>query len=383
MKPVKIAYIITGLGTGGAEMMLLKLLSRIDRRAFEPVVISLTDGGILADRIKALGIAVHSIGMKRKSIPVIGIIRLIRLLRALRPDILQGWMYHANLTAQICSIFLGKKTPVLWNIRGTHTDLSIEPKYTAATIWLGARLSRFSSRIINNSKVSAASHEQRLGYRPEKNVIIPNGFDVELFKPLPDARARLCAELSLPKDSLIIGLVGRYHPMKDHENFLNAAALLLKSRPDVKFVLIGKDVESSNSLLMKKIEELRLDKSVHLLGNREDMPYLTAAFDIATSSSSFGEGFSNTLGEGMSSAVPCVATDVGDSRWIAGDTGLIVAPRDPAMLAGAWQKLIDIGAAERQAMGLKARRRIIDNFSLDSVVKQYEDLYKQVIQSTN
>ncbi|MBI5344462.1 MAG: glycosyltransferase [Deltaproteobacteria bacterium] len=377
MKSIKIAYIITGLDTGGAEMMLYKLLSRIDRDRFEPVVFSLTEGGILADKIEALGITVYSIGMKRRAIPIIGLVRLIRLLRSLKPDIIQGWMYHANLVAQGSSIFLSGKIPVLWNIRGTHTDLSVEPLYTALTIWLGGRLSRFSSGIINNSMASAGSHEQKLGYRPEKRVIIPNGFDTGLFKPSHDARARLRAELGLPENAFLIGLAGRYHPMKDHENFLSAAASLLKSHPDVRFVLIGKDVEQSNSTLTERIKNLQLDKSVHLMGNRDDMPCLTAAFDIATSSS-YGEGFSNALGEAMSCGVPCVATDVGDSRWIVGDTGLIVPPRDHDALAGAWQKMIEMGDENRRSLGLHARQRVIDNFSLDSVVKLYEELYRLV-----
>lgn len=379
---IKIAHLITDLDTGGAEMMLYKLLTRMDRARFENIVVSLIGRGTLAERIEDLGVMVHSMGMKPGRISFYRFLRLVRLLRNLRPDIIQGWMYHGNLSAQLSAIFLPAKIPVLWNIRGDHTDLGSEKFLTALTIWLGARLSRLPAKIINNSQTSALSHKQKLGYCNVNLVIILNGFDTDLFTPSSDARIRFRSELKLREETLLIGLVGRYHPMKDHANFLRAAALLLKTYPDVHFVLVGKDVDFSNAELMEKIRALRLTGAVHLLGMRSDLSYVTAAFDIASSASSFAEGFPNVIGEAMSCGVPCVVTGVADSADIVGDTGIVVPPRDPNSLANAWARIIAMSADERNALGLAARERIVTFFSIEKVVRQYEKLYSEIVRES-
>ena len=376
--PIKIVHVITGLSTGGAETMLFKVLSKIDRSRFDSAVVSLTKKDAVAERIESLGIKVHSMDVKPGRLSIIGFWRLAGLLRGLKPDIIQGWMYHGNLAAQLAAFLLPGRIHVLWNIRGTNTNLSREKVLTALTIWLGARLSGFPIKIINNSRTSAFSHEKELCYRSGRWVIIPNGFDVELFVPSREARSRFRSSLNLREDAFLIGLVGRYHPVKDHRTFLKAAAILLSSHPHVHFVLVGEGVDPNNPELVKLTDALQLTDSVHLLGNRDDMHFLTAGLDIASSSSSYGEGFPNVIGEAMSCGVPCVVTDVGDSADIVGDTGRIVPPRNPEALANAWREMIEMGDENRTALGIRARKRIIEKFSLDSVVKQYEELYGKV-----
>ncbi|OHB73513.1 MAG: hypothetical protein A2W17_09145 [Planctomycetes bacterium RBG_16_41_13] len=378
LSQIKIVFIITGLNQGGAEAMLYKLLSSIDKEKFAPVVITLLDGGIYKSKIENLGVPVYSSCMKRGRFSIIGFCLLVKLLRNLKPDLLQGWMYHGNLIAQLSSVFLKKKISVLWNIRGTHTNLSEEKFTSAVTMWLGARLSSLPVYIINNSQASALSHEQKLNYRTGKWIIIPNGFDTSLFVPSDENRLKFRSDLGLPKDAFLIGLVARYHPMKDHTNFLYAAVDILKTHPNIHFILVGTDVEPSNTELMEKINTFGLGKSFHVLGNRDDIPYLTSALDIA-SSSSYGEGFPNVVGEAMSCGVSCVVTKVGDADWIVGDTGIVVPPRDPVSLANGWRKLIELGQDKRLALGMMARQRIIKKFSLDDVVKKYEMLYKEII----
>lgn len=381
---MKIAFVITGLATGGAEMMLLKLLSAMDRQRFIPTVIALA-GGELLPRFEALGVSIYCMGFRNGTLPITGFFRLVRLLRQLQPDVIQGWMYHGNLAAQSTAFSLTQKPLVIWNIRGTNTDLSQEQwslaqeKWTSAiTIWLSAKLSALPVKIINNSKNSALLHQQKLGYPLKSTLIIPNGFDTERFKPAAPAYQSFRDALNLPADSLLIGLMGRYHPMKDHGNFFQAASQLIKAYPTLKFILAGTNIQPSNQELMGLIYSLGLDASVYLLGRRDDMPEITAALDIASSSSSHGEGFSNTIGEAMSCGVPCVVTDVGDSAWIVGDTGQVVPPRDPDALAHALRELVDMGAEARRSLGQRARQRIVNHFSLESVVRQYEDLYESV-----
>lgn len=375
---IKVLHVITGLNTGGAEMMLFKLLSKMDRKSFEQAVISLSDKGPVGESIESLEIPVYCLGIKHAVLSPFYLLKFVRLAKKYLPDLIQGWMYHGNFAALVGAFMVKRNIPVLWNIRGTHTDLSIENFFTSLLIWLGGKLSSFPVVIVNNSKVSALAHQEKFGYLSDKWEIIPNGFDVHLFQPDAEAKVKLCSELRVDCDSVLIGLVGRYHPMKGHDIFLTAASLLVEKYRNVHFVLIGTEVDIYNNELANRINQLNLRETIHLLGRRTDMVKLTAAFDVACSSS-YGEGFSNAIGEAMSCGVPCVVTDVGDSGWIVGETGLVVPPGNPVALADAWVELIDMGEKGRRALGTIARQRVIDNFSLASVVCQYEALYERVL----
>jgi glycosyltransferase involved in cell wall biosynthesis len=375
---IKVLHIINDLSIGGAEMMLYKLLSGMSEERFYPVVLSLVDRGKLRERIEALGIPVHSAGIDPEMPSPAPIWRLIRLARSLKPDLIQGWMSHGNLVAQLLATFVSRRSSVLWNIRQTLYSFEYEKRGTALAIKLCARLSRKPDRILYNSRTASAQHGA-IGYRTEKTLVIPNGFDTVLFAPSPEARQSVRSELGVAESTFLIGLVGRFHPMKGHASFLRAAKLLLEQYPDVQFVLSGKEVSWSNQFLCDLVQRLGLVERVHLLGERQDMPRITAALDIASSSSSYGEGFPNVIGEAMSCAVPCVVTDVSDLPWVVGETGKVIPPRDPKALAEAWAELIELGIEGREALGQAARRRVIQYFPLDRVVAQYEALYESVI----
>lgn len=372
-----ILHIITGLSTGGAEMMLYKLLSRINREDFQPIVISLRDEGRLGKQIAALDIPIHTINMNPGIPTPSSIWRLIHKVHQLKPDLIQGWMYHGNMAATLSNFNL-KPVPVIWNIRHSVYSLKYEKRGTAAVIQLLSKISGFPNKILYNSKISANQHE-KLGYKQSKTLVISNGFDTKLFAPSQKARTEIRTELGLPENALLIGLIGRYHPMKDHNNFLQAAAILRKSFPNVYFLLAGKGVNWENAVIKESIQTLGLQKRIHLLGERQDIPRLTAALDIASSSSSYGEGFANVIGEAMSCGVPCVVTDVGDSAWIIGETGKVVPPSNSEALAKALKELIELGTEGRRTLGDLARERIIKNFSLDSIVNQYEELYESLV----
>lgn len=376
---VRIVHIITDLDTGGAEMMLYKLLSHMDRKRFEPAVISLMAGGTVRDRIESLGIPVYSLDMKQGIPSISAVWRLRALVRQLRPNLLQGWMYHGNLTAQLASAFQLGQIPVIWNIRQSLYDLRYEKKTTALIIRLGARLSYFPACILYNSQISAQQHES-LGYQPRKTHLIANGFDLTKFTSSLAAREQIRSELGLPEKSLLIGLIGRYHPMKDHATFLQAAAALRQHLPSqsVQFLLVGQRVDWENETLVAIARNLNLTNHLHLLGERSDIPNITAALDIATSSS-YAEAFPNTIGEAMCCGVPCTVTAVGDSAKIVGETGKVVPPRDPQALATGWEQLIDLGRKGRESLGQLARDRIQQHFSLNAIATQYADLYRKVL----
>ena len=184
--------------------------------------------------------------------------------------------------------------------------------------------------------------------------------------------------MKLDSEAFLIGVVGRYHPVKDHANFLHAAGILERTWPNVHFVLVGCGMDHTNSELVALIRQIGINKKIHLLGERTDVHYVTAALDIA-SSPSRSEGFPNVVGEAMACEVPCVVTDVGDSAKIVDVTGIVVPSRDAQALAYGWGKLIKMGAEARRKLGIAARKRIQDNYSLSTIAGQYEDLYHKVV----
>ncbi len=376
---MKIAYVITGLYTGGAEIMLYNLLSKINRERFDPVVVSLMDKGTWGDRFEALGIPLYTIGMKQGIPPTPDVMwRLINLLRQLQPDLIQGWMYHGNLGAQVANIFLAKKVSVIWNIQHSMYSLNYEKTLTRYVIKLGAMLSKSAKNVVFVSKTGKVQHEA-IGYSSHNSCVIPNSADTSQFVPSTEARLAVRSELGLSQNVLLIGQIARYHPMKDHANFLQAAALLTKNYPNLNFLLAGTEVEKENQGLYQIIQELGIGDRVHLLGERRDIPRLMAALDIVSSASAYGEAFPLILAEAMSCGVPCVVTDVGDSGWIVGECGRVVSPKNPVALANAWKELIDLGSEGRVALGRAARERIIECFALESVVTEYENLYENAL----
>jgi glycosyltransferase involved in cell wall biosynthesis len=379
---LKIVYLISGLGVGGAEMDLLKLLSRMDRDRFENTVVSMSDIGPIGERIRRLGVPVHALGAKRNRLPLTSFVDLVRLLKLEQPLILQTWMYHANFVGLWASLFT-RVPHTVWNV--PCSDAIAHSDYGSRTTrWLArgsSRLSRWPDAVVTNSAAGIRFHES-IGYHPRRWSLIPNGFDPEQFKPDPTARESLREELGVASDALLIGMIGRYHPMKDHRTFLRAAAALHRDYPMTHFVLVGRDVDDSNAELNALLGKNGFRSSVHLLGPRTDTARLMASFDIATSSSAYGEGLSNVIPEAMASGVPCVVTDVGDAAVVVEDKALISAPRDPGSLVSAWSRLIDAGPEERARLGSAARRRIERDYSIEKFIQSYEHLYMSVAASS-
>jgi len=372
-------HVITGLTAHGAEMMLWKLLSSL-KGSCDPLVVSLSDDVTIRPLISQLGIPVHVLGMRRAAPNPFRALSIIPRARRFHPQLIQGWMYHGNLMASLAGVSLQKRIPVLWNIRQSLYDIAAERRLTSAVIRLGALLSRHPAAIIYNSRTAAQQHEA-FGYHAGRRVVIPNGFDCQAFRPNGDARRKVRAELGIGNDAILIGLIARYHPMKDHAGFLHAAGLVARVHPEARFLFVGKGVTRNELALRKAIEEEQLEDRTFLLGERWDMAHVTAALDIACSASAWGEGFSNAIGEAMACGIPCVVTDIGDSALIVADTGLPVPPRNPQALAHAIDRLIEAGAEQRQLLGAAARLRIEGEFSLPAIARRYEELYQEHLTS--
>jgi glycosyltransferase involved in cell wall biosynthesis len=369
-------HIITGLDMGGAEMMLLKLLSA-SREQWQSIVVSLKDQGLIGPSIAKLGVPVECLHLRPYAPNPARFLSLVSLTRRFRPQVIQGWMPHGNLAASLTQFASRIAAPVIWNVRMSLDVVDGEKLTTLGLIRLGAYLSRHPTKIIYNSLTGAKQHE-KCGYRSAQSKVISNGFDCEVFRPDENAHYRICEQLGLESSAILIGLVARVHPAKDHFGFVHAASLVSAIHPESRFLLVGKGMAESETALTNLIGQLNLTGRILFLGDRTDIPKLTAGLDIACSSSAY-EGFSNSIGEAMACEVPCVVTDVGDSSYLVGNTGVIVPPRNPEAMAHAIGQLIDAGSAKRKELGMAARRRIETEFSLPMIACRYEELYKECL----
>jgi glycosyltransferase involved in cell wall biosynthesis len=292
--------------------------------------------------------------MKKGMPDIRAVLRLRFLTSLIKPDIIQCWMYHANLLG--LTILKPKRT--LWNIRCSDMNLSLYGRVYRYTVLAGAKLSRTPLTIIANSQAGKDVHAG-LGYHPKKWIIIPNGFNTGHFKPDDTARALIRDELKISEDAFTIGLVCRFDPMKDHATFFHAAETFLNSHPGSRFILAGRGVSRNNPYFENLIPKGSQNTSFHLLDERSDIEKIFASLDIATSSSAWGEGFPNAIGEAMACGVPCVATDAGDAGILIGETGIIVKRQSPQELSKAWEKIADI-SLERSSLH-KHCKKLLDN----------------------
>jgi glycosyltransferase involved in cell wall biosynthesis len=374
---MRVLHVITGLTVGGAETALVRLLPALRSRGVEGEVVSLTGDSPLGPYIRDQGFPVEALHGQRASPSPRLIGSVSAILHARRPDLVQTWMYHADLVGGLAG--RRNKLPVVWGIHHTISRRSDLKPATYAIARLNAAISHFvPGRIICCARSSQATHA-RLGYDRDKMQVIPNGVDTDVFRPDPAARSDVRGELGLSNDSLLIGLCARFDPQKDHQTFLRAAALLKSQFPGLHFVLWGKDVDAGNELLRSWVIAEGLADEVHLLGLRADSAHLHASLDISTLASSYGEAFPLVVAEAMACGVPCTVTNVGDSADIVGDTGRVVPPRQPESLAAAWAALLAIPQGDRARLGANARQRILERFSLDRMAGAYAQVYRDII----
>jgi len=357
--------------------MLSELLSRMDCDRFSQSVISLIDEGVVGRRLKQDGISVKALNMRPNRPNPLLLFRLARWIAAAEADIVQTWLYHGDVVGGVAAFATGRRR-IVWNIRHSTLDAESDKKATIWTAKIAARLSRHVPRAILCNSVKAAEVHVERGYDTRKIHIIPNGVDTTRHQPDPAAYRSVRAELGLPASSRLIGLVGRYHPLKGHATFLTAAGQLANLAPEVEFLLCGEGVSPDNGELVDQISAHGLAGKAHLLGLRSDIPRLTAALDIATSAS-YGEALSNVIIEAMACGVPCVVTDVGDSATVVGDTGWVVAPRDAQALAEALLEALNQPPSRWRALQEVTRRRACTHYDIGRITQEYEDFYASLM----
>ena len=367
----KVLHIISGLGQGGAETMLLKLLQNFDRSIVYSKVICLTNKTEMLQAYKDIGIEVKVINIKNP----FNIIRVMHEIRATKPDLIQTWLHHADLIGLILGPLSGCKK-IIWNIRCSELTVQTNGMFNMALIKLLAMLAKFPKLVIANSYAGINAHRQ-YGYNPPHWEMVPNGFDTETFYKDFSSRSSLRKELGLPDECLIIGWVGRNDPIKGINDFFKVAKSVAQKRSDVFFIMAGNGLDTSNKLLAKKASELNIDHRLIFLGPRPNISNLLSGFDIFLSSS-LSEGFPNTLGEAMACEVPCIATDVGDCREILNENKNIFKVGDIEEIANRCIDLLNLSDIEKAALGKKSRKRIKDHFSIEKVCDRYQSIYTQL-----
>lgn len=372
---MKILHIITGLNTGGAERALCALLAGGLAERFNCAVLSLADEGSMGEPIRELGVPVHMLGIRAGASGPGSLLKLRRLVRQLRPDVIQGWMYHGNLAASVAACLAPDRPALAWNVRHCLYDLANERPLTRQVIRVNRALSRCPGAIIYNSRLSREQHE-RFGFAAERGVVVPNGFDLTRLRPDLEAGMAVRREFGLPLDVTVVGHVARFHPMKDHASFLRAAVRVARENSSAWFLLVGRDVSPENPALADIVPQGLLGRFV-FVGERSDPHRLMQAMDVFCLSS-WSEAFPNVLGEAMACGVPCVTTHVGDSADIIGNSGVVVPPYDSQALASGLQTMVRKSREKRRALGCAARARVKTHYGLDSVVRQYADLYRNI-----
>lgn len=374
----RIVHIITGLRTGGTETMLYNILSRMDKSRFETWVVSLTGEGDWAERLRMTGAHVIVLNM-RKGPGIFGkIVKLVRIIRQVKPHLVQTWLYHADLIGGLAAKAAGS-SKIVWSIR----HMNLEPHLNKRTTLMAAKLCSWLSfwvpvKILSNAEVSSETHV-RYGYDKTKILTIPNGFDTEVYKPDTPARQDVRQELGIGAEAQVIGLIARFHPQKDHANFIRAAGMVLKSRPETIFILCGSGIDNENVGLASWIDAAGIRPNLRMLGMRMDVPRIMASLDLLVLSS-LGEGFPNVIGEAMACGIPCVSTRVGDAAMIIGGHGKVVQPGDSPALAEAILEILALEGEVRRNLGQMGRASIESSYSLNGISKKFENLYLKLIE---
>lgn len=356
--------------------MLKRLIEIAPESIPDTVVVSLTSPGEIGESLRARGVKVHALNMSSALSAPVALWRLTRLIRRHRPDIVQTWMYHADFLGGLAARLAGNRN-VVWGIHRTASSLS-DSMQTSLLMKICARLSGWlPGKIVCVAEAARQAHASA-GYAADRMMVIHNGFDFSRFAATVEQRLELRRECGFAADEVVVGTVGRFHPDKGQGNFVKAAAIVARSRPDVRFLLVGRGCDANNASLTGWLKEYGLLDRVVLLGERNDVPACLAAMDVFCMPSRT-EGFPVGLGEAMAMGLPCVATLVGDTAVLTGDTAILVPPEDEQALAQGLLKVLALSKDQREQMGQRARVRVKSEFPIEKVRARYDALYRELL----
>lgn len=366
---MKVVHVITGLGDGGAEGVLTRLC--LHAKGAGHIVISLMDEGKYGSVLKDAGVCVYSLGLNPSRPNPIKLFSLIKLIRKESPDVVQTWMYHADLLGGIAAKLAGVKA-VFWGVRHSALEKGKSKRSTIMIAKLCAWLSPFiPKKIICCAEKSSQVHAG-IGYQKSKLIVVQNGYDLSKFEPNAEMRIAVRDQCGVSNKISLLGMVGRYDPLKDHKNLLRSLSFL-KDKSNIKCLLVGDGLTHDNAELAQVISAHDLKDTVILAGQQTNISAIMNALDVHVLSSS-SEGFPNVLAEAMACGTPCVTTDVGDAAIIVRDTGWVIPAHNSQLLSAAISVAVDEKVshpAKWQERQKQCRSRVEENFSIEMMVNSY------------
>lgn len=370
----KILFFIRSLDAGGAERQLVLTAKALDEIGYNVTVLTFYEGGFYANEFSNSNISLLSL-QKKGRWDVIGF--LFRLRGALckqSPDVIYSFLGVANILSVIIRPFI-PVTRLVWGVRASNMNLDKYDWLSRWSYWIECKLSRFPDIIIANSN-AGANYATEHGFPKNKIKVIPNGINTNHFQFCKSAGKSIRKHWKIAEDEYLIGLVGRVDPMKGHVTFLEAAAKYKQKNKKARFICVG-EAESVYANSMRELAtKLGLDDVLTWAGRHDDMVAVYSALDIFTSSSSYGEGFPNVLGEAMACEVPCVVTNVGDSAIVVGTTGIVIPAKDKQAMVIAWDNLFMLNDEDRRERKIATRNRVINKFSVAKMISSTEAVLK-------
>jgi glycosyltransferase involved in cell wall biosynthesis len=372
---MKIFFLLRSLNYGGAERQVVLLAKGLRERGHQPLVVVFYHGGPLEKDLREAGVPVIPLNKRGRWDLFRFLLRLMKVLRRERPDIVHGYLFEPNLLAVMLKPLV-PAAKIVWGVRTSSLNPKDYDWLFRLSFMLNCWFAKYADAVIANSRVGRDYHLSQ-GYPSGTMSMIPNGVDTIRFSPDSNARRRSRSEWKVGDHETLIGIVGRLAPMKDHSNFLEAAALLMRERKHLRFVCVGDGPAPYKTWLQDLAMSLGLHECLLWIGARQDIPAVYNALDLLVSSSSDGEGIANVVGEAMACGLPCAVTDVGDSAWIVGDRGEVVPPKDPGALKNAVLRLLD----HRRYSAAQIRQRILDELSIDKLVVNTEGVLARLVEN--
>lgn len=373
---IRLCFLIRELESGGAQRQLVELVRGLDKTRFEVTVVTFYPGGMFWPAVEQVpGVRLVCLGKTGRWDVAVFLARLVGFLRRLRPDIVHGYLEVANELAWLGGRAAGAR--VVWGVRSSDLDLDRYDWAFRASRWTSARLSRHVDLAISNSH-AALRHQREHGFRYRNADVVPNGFDTDRFRPLPDARRRVRGAWGVHDSDFLMGHVGRLAPMKDHDTFLETMARLATRHPRLRVACIGDGPPGARRRLAGSEAARALGARLIWERARPDVECVLSALDVLVLSSAYGEGLPNVVGEAMAAEVPCIVTDVGDAATLLDDPRRTVPPGSSEDLMQACERLLGVSADERRRLGANDRRRITGHFSTALLVQRMSALLEQV-----
>ncbi len=355
----KILFLSRALERGGAERQLVLLTKGLAASGWNVSVGTFYQGEFDQELIDS-GIPMHCLKKKSRWDVLSFVYQLFLLVRHERPTILHGYLTVCNILSVLMKLCL-PPLKVVWGVRSSDMDLSRYDWLERLTSRVECKLARFADLIIVNSH-AGRQHLLARGYPADKLIVIYNGIDTTRFFPETISGQKIRQEWEIQDDEILVGLIARIDPMKDHPVFLQAARFAREKNEKLRFVCVG-DGQPEYVETVKNLPAAQLlGANLIWSGARDDMMAVYNALDISVSSS-ITEGFSNSIGEAMACGIRCIVTDVGDSSYIVGTTGIVVPPRNPERLSSAILETV----GQREIARDIVRQRIIENFTTETL----------------